>query len=172
MRLFVAVDPPADAVADLAALTRGLHVATVRPEQWHVTVAFLGDVEEVAVPGVEAAVARAAGGARRGRVRIAGGGQFGRSILWAGIGGDVDGLHRLAAAVRAELSSVGIDCDERPFHPHLTVARLRGRRSPQDLAALAAYEGPEWPLDDVRLIRSWLGTTGEYEVLRAWPPGG
>jgi 2'-5' RNA ligase len=175
LRLFVAVDPSAEAVQHLATVARGLRTAgRARPESWHVTLAFLGEVEPAALPGIEAALARAAGATHPGRLRVAGGGRFGDAVLWAGLDGDLDALQNLAATVRSELVNVGASTvDGRPYRPHLTLAR-RGRREPvaalrSDVAALAGYRGPEWPLDQLRLMRSWLGAEAKHELIRAWP---
>jgi 2'-5' RNA ligase len=175
MRLFVAVDPSAEAIRHLAEAARGLRVGPVRPEQWHVTLAFLGEVDDARLPAVRGAVAGAAAVARPGRLRIAGGGRFGNAVLWAGLAGDVDALTELAAAVRASLQPAGFPGDDRPYRPHLTLARL-GRRTAgeylrADVATLSGYRGPEWPLDQVRLVRSWLGGSARHETLASWPLG-
>lgn len=171
MRLFVAVDPSPEAVRDLAVAASGLRsVRLLAPERWHVTLAFLGEVSEADVAAVADVVARAAASARPGRLRIAGGGRFGTGVLWAGLDGDVDALVELAAAVRS-----GLPGDDRPYRPHLTLGRPGRRVDPADLradvAALAGYRGPEWPLDEVRLVRTHLGRTVRHETLASWPLG-
>jgi 2'-5' RNA ligase len=173
MRLFVAVDPSPEAIADLTAAARELRIGRrARPDRWHVTVAFLGEVDDGRLPEVRTAVARAAARARAGRLRIAGGGRFGDAILWAGLAGDIDALRDLSASVHVE---VGIDGDGRPYRPHLTLARRGSADTPADLhadiAALDCYRGPDWPLDEVRLLRSRFGEPGEheeYEQLDSW----
>lgn len=170
LRLFVAVDPSPQAIRHLRALTRDLRLAgRGRNEDWHVTLAFLGEVEPEAVPGIETALARVAAVARPSRLRIAGGGRFGDAVLWAGLAGDVDALTALAGAVRSGLH-LG---DDRPFRPHLTLAR-RGRREPvsalrADVQALSGYVGPDWPLDRLHLMRSRFPQVAGYETLASWP---
>jgi 2'-5' RNA ligase len=173
LRLFVAVDPSPEAVRHLTAATRDLRLAgRGRKEDWHVTLAFLGDVEPAAVPGIETALARVAAAARPSRLRVAGSGRFGDAVLWAGLTGDVDALIALAEAVRSALQ-LG---DDRPFRPHLTLAR-RGRREPvsalrADVDALADYAGPHWPLDRLHLMRSRFPQVRGYETLASWPLAG
>ncbi|GIE98601.1 RNA 2',3'-cyclic phosphodiesterase [Paractinoplanes rishiriensis] len=179
MRLFVAAYPPAEACDDLAARLAGLHVmragergVNTRParrETWHVTLAFLGDVPDEKAPRAVTALERAAAGPPP-TLRLAGGGRFGRgrfTILWVGVDGDRDGLVRLSRSVRRELKRERLPFDDRPFKPHLTIARPGDRidraEVEADRADLAAYAGPEWPVSTVELIRSHLGPNPWYE---------
>ncbi len=170
MRLFVAVDPSPEAARHLAVAMRGVRLAA-RPgtEDWHVTIAFLGEVAAADLPTIEAALARAAASAPPGRLRVAGSGRFGDAVLWAGLDGDLDALTTLAEKVRAEL---GAGFDERPFRPHLTLAR-RGRHEPvaalkSDVAMLADYQGPDWPMDRLNLMRSRFPQVQGYESIGSW----
>lgn len=183
-RLFVAVDPPAEAVAHLGLLVDSLLVnqaddgsrvarLTAR-EGWHVTLAFLGAVPTWQTGDATRALIRAvrpAPGPSDGvpggpQVCFAGGGTFGRegfAILWAGLGGDVPGLCRLAEAVRRELGRAGMSFDARAFRPHLTISRPGARVAPDlvaaDVATLNTYEGPLWTVDAVHLVASdWVDT--------------
>src|SRR6185369_1698033 len=138
-------------------------------DRWHVTLAFLGDVATERIPSAAEALDRAwraeagqpGGAAGPLTVRFAGGGLFGSgasAILWAGIGGDVEALRRLARAVRRELDRVGLPFDDRPFRPHLTIsrpgARIEPERLAQDVTTLAAYEGPQWTVEAPHLVAS------------------
>ena len=179
MRLFVAIDPPPAALEHLAALVDDL--GTVRAgvrvtarSLWHVTLAFLGEVPEDRLPRVIAAVDRAVDTGPTGtRLRLAGGGRFGRgrfTILWAGMDGDLVPLRK--AATRA-LKSRRLAFDDQKFHPHLTLARP-GDKVPReviaaDLAALADYAGPQWTVDRLVLYRSHLGPRPSYEPLHVAP---
>lgn len=108
------------------------------------------------------------------RLRVAGGGKFGRSrftTVWAGLDGELDRLRGLAAAIRRELKRARLPFDAKPFRPHITLARP-GDRLPaetvaRDLATLQGYRGPEWTVTDVRLVRSFLGPEPRYETLAA-----
>jgi RNA 2',3'-cyclic 3'-phosphodiesterase len=181
MRLFVAVYPPEPALAHLAGMVAGLHLgradavgANVRltpRERWHLTVAFLGEVEPDRVPDAQDALGKAvAGWEGAPRLRLAGGGRFGRgrfTILWAGTGGDVASLTQLAGSVRRQLKRARVPFDHKPFRPHLTLARPGDRLSPTevaaDLAVLRAYQGPFWTVGELRLVRSHLGPNPVHE---------
>jgi 2'-5' RNA ligase len=196
VRLFVAAYPPTRVRDDFAGLVarlgvgqpreRGRSVRLAPVEQMHVTVAFLGDVADEKVDAARLAVDRAVKGAEPFTIRVAGGGTFGRgrfTILWAGLrpvdhgqtpgGAGSAGLTRLAKAVRRELKAARLPYDPKPLRPHLTVARPGDRVTADelaaDLASLGAYEGPEWTVDEIRLMRSHLGPHPTYDVLHTAP---
>ncbi|GLZ80871.1 hypothetical protein Afil01_56780 [Actinorhabdospora filicis] len=166
-RLFAALYPSAAAVTDLELVTAALP-SLKRPapsHQWHVTIAFVGVAGDPAP--VRAALAEAGG--RTLRLRVAGGGAFGRpgrdSVLWAGLEGDLAGLHALGDDVRAALDRHGVAYDERPLRPHLTLGRDDRDLGP-DLALLDAYRGPWWETTELLLVES---SGGEYRVLDRYP---
>nr|WP_240940324.1 RNA 2',3'-cyclic phosphodiesterase [Planosporangium flavigriseum] len=189
--MFVAAYPPADVRGDFEDVVRDLVVGQPReqgqsvrlasPENWHVTLAFLGDVPDEKVDDVRLVVDRAVERWRAGResdsgdapaVRIAGGGRFGRNrftTLWAGLSGDVDELGDVADALRRELRAARLPYDNKPFRAHVTIARPGDRITPDeltaDLAALDAYESPPWTVDNIRLMRSQLGPRPAYESM-------
>jgi 2'-5' RNA ligase len=183
MRLFVATYPPAAACDDLErqlarlnvaiAAGRGVNARLARRETWHVTLAFLGEIDDERLPDVDAAVGRAVTGRPAPELRLASGGRFGRgrfTLLWVGVEGE--GLGELARQVRRELKRGRLPHDDKPFKPHLTVARPGDRVDrvavDADRAALAGYRGPAWRADCVELIRSHLGPKPSYDHLSTW----
>ncbi|MCU1463066.1 MAG: 2-5 ligase [Acidimicrobiales bacterium] len=172
MRLFVAVWPPAEAVDAVAKVDRpavdGLRWTT--PDQWHVTMRFLGNVDDPA-PVVASLRDRvrplAPVGVRMGPSL----GRFGRRVLHV----PVSGLESAAAAVAAAVTDaavvspdVGRD-DDRPFHGHLTLARARDRGGVDLRPFDGVVCGPvDWTVDEVTLVRSHLGRGGaRYEIVDA-----
>ncbi len=178
-RLFVAVRPPGATLTELGRFVDQLAVVgagarVTNRELWHVTVAFLGDVAEEQIPDASAALAAAAERAAPVQLRIAGGGRFGRgafTVLWAGIAGqtsqDLSAFGGLARAVRHELRRARLPYDDKPFRPHLTLARPGGRLPDEeiqaDVAALHDYQGTPFAVDDVWLFRSRLGPHPSHE---------
>ena len=161
MRLFVALRPPAAAVADLRARRPRWPSA---PERWHVTLAFLGDVGDAAP--VHAELAQRLRARPCFDLRLEGSGTFGRNgPVWVGVDGDLPALHDLAAQVRDAVTDAGVVLERRTYRPHLTVGK-RGRPSP---ARLAAYRGPSWRAHEVELVRSDLGCTVVHTVLERYP---
>ena len=114
---------------ELAGMVRPLRASMpgrfIPRENWHVTLAFLGDVPEATLPDVEDALDEAAKGI--GRVTLAPDrlGKFGRSAdasFWLGLA-DAPCLTALVTRIREELRAREIGFDDRPFLPHITLAR-------------------------------------------------
>lgn len=178
LRLFVALDLPADVREDLVdALSplraRWQDLKWVRPEGMHVTLAFLGSVDEAALPHVVEALQAAGVRGAPVQARLDGtGGSFGGRVLWARLV-DAEPLADLAGLVRGALSSRGIAFDDGPFRPHVTLARVRrGARLPREAAA--SYAGPAvaWTVERVVLYRSQLRRGGAiYTEVAAAPLG-
>ena len=157
MRLFVAVRPTEQARTALARALR-------RPAdpRWHVTLAFLGEQ-----PAPEPFDLTAATAGHQGfSLRVEGGGTFHGSVLFAGLAGDTEALQHLAEDVRAACRDAGALIEDRPFHPHLTLARGKGLRV---APALREHRGPDWPVTEVELVRSVLGRRARHEVLARFP---
>ena len=183
MRLFVAIVPPAAVLDEL-----DVWVGPLRARQhdlrwtdraaWHVTLAFLGQVDEAALarllPSLELAVRRH----RQVQLAFRGAGAFpapGRAnVLWSGLSGDCEALAQLAESMAAGASGVGAPPPDkgRSFQPHLTLARCRVPAEATGLvAALADYHGQRWTADRIHLVRSRLGATEQprYTSLGNWP---
>lgn len=175
MRLFVAVSPSAEAVADLGAVVDGLEVSRANQpghstrlaprDRWHITLAFLGDVPTAKATAAEAAITSAATVAAF-PLCFAGGGTFcrGRSaILWCGVDGDRASLRLLGDSLRRALRRARLPYDRKPLRPHLTISRPGARVPPDaiaaDVATLTGYRGPLWTVDHVQLMVSEMEQT-------------
>jgi 2'-5' RNA ligase len=185
MRLFAALVPPDEALADLDDFLEVRREAGAfrwtQSDQVHVTLAFLADVPDRSLDELVERLGRAAARRTAFTAAIAGGGAFpnvGRArVLWAGLDLDESGrteLDRLATGARAAAAKTGIEVDGQRFKAHLTVARL-GR--PQEVTRwvrlLDAYRGPTWTADTLTLVQSHLGegprNRPRYEVLAELP---
>ena len=170
-RLFLALPIAEDVRTELARVSQdgpsGWH--WVRQEAMHLTLAFLGEVEKERVSAAERALIAGARGIRALDLDAIGMGAFPdlvrAHVLWAGVNGDLEQLmalqERLARALRAE----GFSLDDRPFRPHLTLARLR---SPQPLPSSLdrTLHFGLWRAGEVHLYESRRGPGGvRYEVL-------
>jgi 2'-5' RNA ligase len=183
MRLFVAIAPPAAVLDELDALAGPLR--TGRPDlrwtsrdAWHVTLAFLGQVDESAAVRLLPRLERAARRHHAFRLAFSGAGAFPAAtranVLWSGLSGDRGALARLAESVAAGASRAGAPPPDkgRRFRPHLTLARCRMPADVTELvAALAGYQGAPWTADRIHLVRSRLGATDQprYLTLGSWP---
>jgi len=181
VRLFVALWPPEQAVKELADAIAGVRalepaVRWTRTEQWHLTLAFLGEVAEERLPELNGRLARAARRHPALSLRFAGSGRFGDRVLWTRVEGDREPLRHLAASAAAAARRSGVAVDDRPYRPHLTLARgARGADMRPLVAALASYAGTGWTAEQLHLVRSRLGKgpgrTSAYDTVAAWPLG-
>ena len=163
MRLFVAVWPSEEVLDTVAALPRP-EVKNLRwttHDQWHITLRFLGAVDDP-----DEAVS-ALGRLRAARCEAVLGSEvrrLGSRVLMV----PVAGLDEIAAEVIAATAEVGEPPEDRPFKGHLTLARARGR---VDFRPLAGHPiTGRWPVDEVTLVESRLHPKGaRYETIARVP---
>jgi 2'-5' RNA ligase len=164
--MFVAVWPDDTTVQRLSALdlSAAPGLRTVRPEQWHITLRFLGDVADDLVPALVDGLGRAVR-AVTSPVRCT----IGPATAWFSgarvLQIPVTGLDQMAAAVRQATAPIVPDDGEPSFVGHLTVARRRGRRRP-GTATQAAVAGmvitAEFAVTDLLLVSSELSPEGPH----------
>lgn len=148
------------------------------PENLHVTLKFLGGIDEarlhIVVDALHTAVRRHA----RFSIDVGGLGAFPSAarprVLWAGVAAGDGPLTALAATVDTALVQLGFPREERAFSPHITIGRVREtRRAPGLAEALGAAEGRRFgrvAVDEVTLMRSDLSPRGaRYTPLAALP---
>ncbi|GAB7184262.1 hypothetical protein ATKI12_4093 [Kitasatospora sp. Ki12] len=182
LRVFVALAPPDDAKDELAEALQPAYAGYPRLrwnriEDWHITLAFLGELPSTAVPSLRSALAGLAASHPALRLGLRGGGHFDERLLWSGIDGDLEGLHLLATDVRDLVRSCGIEFNARPLRPHLTLARARRddpTSVPQAAAGLAGFAGRPWRAERLHLVGSNIGRGPgpiHYRDIEAWPFG-
>jgi 2'-5' RNA ligase len=182
MRLFVALDPAPPAVASLRGALSELPplsaLRIMRAEQWHLTLAFYGEVPDSRVDDLSERLSRAASRTAPLTLRLEGAGTFGRQarrahVLWAGLSGDVEQVRRLAERCSAAGRRAGVVMEDRPFRPHLTIGRARGREVDlrDAVAVLSSYVGPAWTETELRLVQSHLGPPTVHDTLATWALG-
>jgi 2'-5' RNA ligase len=149
MRCFVAIDLPDEVLARLEALqarlASGVSSARWTPtEQIHLTVKFLGDVPESVLPDVCDAVSQIAERIASFDLEIRGAGVFpphGQvNIVWAGFAAVPPALLDCQSALEQALAPLGFPPEQRSYHPHLTLARVRDRRDAPALRAAVRGE--------------------------------
>lgn len=171
-RIFVAVTL-APAVREAAARVRGVvereahRFRWVSPENLHLTLRFLGEIRRGRVDMVVEATREAAEGMSPFSLTLAGLGAFpslrAPRVLWVGVAEGADRLVALAGAVDTALRGRHFPGEDRPFHPHLTVARARPGGRPPDLSWLSTPAGPlvgRQDVDSVAVMESLLGPSG------------
>jgi 2'-5' RNA ligase len=152
----------AAAAERLAREVRGREVRWARPETYHLTLRFLGEVEAVRLGALAARVAEAVAGVAPFELRL------GAVVAFPGprrprvIAATVEPeapLAALARCVEAAVVRAGLPPDERPFRPHLTLGRVRDRAHP-DLAAAGPLAAQPFRVAEVVLFRSDLREGG------------
>ena len=183
MRAFLALDLSPAVKGRLGELIRSLSrgrrgIKWSDPEQIHVTLKFFGNLPESGLPGLKAVVERASGTFRPLRISVRGTGSFGPGgrirVVWAGVEEVTGALAGLQAAIEEGLVPLGFPKEDRPFHPHLTLGRLRDPAKDEALAAslagLAEFDGGAFLADRVVLYSSVLTPSGPvYGVVQTWP---
>lgn len=146
MRTFIAIELGAELCERLDRELRRLSKLApqsrwAKPDKLHLTLAFLGEMPDASVPGVDAALARVASRYRPHTLRAQGSGTFGPldcpKVLWVGLSGELNVLGALQRAVAAELAPLGLAPDHEVFVPHLTLARARNPRGDPALGRCA-----------------------------------
>lgn len=182
MRLFLALVPPPEVLDEIDRVLEphrpGWPKLRWLPRaNWHITLTFLGEVDEACVDRLIPRLDRAARRHPPFPLSFGGAGTFPRHtrarVLWADLRGDRRALERLAAATTAAARRAGVPPDRhKRFSPHLSLARSK---APADLralvASLAPFEGSTWTADTIHLVRSHLGRAVRYETLTTWSMG-
>lgn len=140
MRLFIAADLPVavrDALAaeqariKAALADSGSSLKWVKPEHAHLTLVFIGNVEDAGVPAVIDAVA-ADIDLPPFTATFEGAGAFpprgAPRVLWIGVGSGASELVELQRVIASRIAALGLPVEDRAFHPHLTLARWRESR--------------------------------------------
>lgn len=177
-RLFVAVPFPGslwDKFVDVRARFAGEALKWVPAENLHLTLKFLGDVQDDRLPAACAATRRAASGPAFD-VAWEGLGVFPSArrpdVVWVGAGAGRAPLERLAARVEAAFVEAGFAPESRPFHAHLTLARVKRGRPLEGLEA-SDWAAAKFGADAVReiaLMRSDLRPSGPvYQAVDVVP---
>jgi 2'-5' RNA ligase len=172
-RLFVAIRPPED-IRDLLidAMDDCSDFRWQNDEQLHLTLRFTGEVDRPLAEDV--AVALGAVRAPPFELRIHGTGRFEQrnsGALWAGVEPSTP-LAALAAKVERVCQSIGLEPERRAFHPHITLARWKGRRSREIATFLDRTRGlasEPFAVDSFTLFESRLSRHGaHYEEVASY----
>jgi 2'-5' RNA ligase len=176
VRLFVAVDLPAPvrdaSIAQVASLQEMWPVLSwVAPERWHLTLTFLGDVEDTATESLVARLERACGRTQPFDLALGGLGRFDHRVLYLKIHGQVAELRRLAQRTAAAARRTGLDVPRERFRPHVTVARARQRIDLRPVVAALpkAEQSPTWRVREIVLVQSRLGPSPQHELVAHIP---
>lgn len=183
IRAFVAVNLDPTLKEALAGIQERLKatradVGWVKPENLHLTLKFLGQVEEARLEPISEAVASAACGYGSFRLTLGGLGAFPQPraarVVWIGVPEGADLLAGLHARLEEKLEALGFPRETRPFSAHLTLGRVRGpgRREQLATALISTPVGllGEMVIERIHLMKSDLRREGpRYSALNSFP---
>jgi RNA 2',3'-cyclic 3'-phosphodiesterase len=183
-RIFAAVNVSLETVRRLTELQRTLHrevspalrVSWVAPANQHVTLKFYGQVHDAQVEAAMTALRRAAEREPAFRLVTRGVGAFPDTlrprVIWAGLAEGVDRLQALRDRLEETSLALGFAREEKPFHAHVTLGRVRDGREGAEaaLAGHVSFEGLASAVNELVLYESRLQRAGaEYVALARVP---
>ncbi len=185
IRTFVAVLLDEDLRREIARVQAELRklapdMRWVKPDCFHITLQFLGDVPEEGMAQVAAAVKDAAAGIEPFEMTVSGLGVFPNirraRTVWAGVSDGADQLTELAKRVEEALAQAGFKGDEKRFVPHIAICRARERGAPACLAEAIDKTSADKlgvaRVGEVAVMASELTSAGPvYTVLHSLPLG-
>ena len=179
VRTFICIEIPdsiSERIGDLQTRLKAIdaQVSWTRPSNIHLTLKFLGAVEETRIQNVARAVQRAVAGTIEFEIEVGGAGCFPSArnprVLWIGFSEVPDALRQLYSNLEDELDREGFAREKRKFSPHLTIGRLRGPKNATQLAELLIESGfmaERFSASEVIVMRSDLKPTGSIYTPQA-----
>jgi 2'-5' RNA ligase len=175
MRIFVAIELP-ESVRELA----GEHIKLLRgefpkrprvtwehAEKLHITLKFLGEVDENKVVALQSAAEKTAAAFEPFELAVASAGAFPKEgtprVLWLGINDSADVLTRLQHKLEDDCAKAGFQKEPRKFRPHLTIARIRtpeGSNELRERHEQLEFQSETFTVNEIVVIQSELLPTG------------
>ena len=153
-----------------------LNISLVKTDNIHLTLLFLGDVDEDDIPSIKEAFNDSCSVYAPFKVYLKGVGVFPNlrrpRVLWLGLEGEIERLSFLKSDLEERLEPFGIKKEKRGFKAHLTLGRFRksvpGYLLRDVLKKYGNFISEEWLLDELILFRSILKNTGaEYRIIQS-----
>jgi 2'-5' RNA ligase len=183
-RAFVALKPPPVCIAELSGIQAALRKELgsrdykwVDPEQMHITLRFFGSIAGQQVAEIVAKLTKATAGVSSFILRAGTLGCFPSSrkprVLWMGVQDSAQQSALLQRRIQKETGDLGQAPEDRPFSPHLTLARVKepdraGRELLERLLRNEWTLSADWQVSEVLLMQSHLSRQGAtYEILHA-----
>lgn len=180
IRTFIAVKLPEIVLAAIDSVqerlaAHGFNVRWVTTGNIHLTLKFLGEVDEDEVEDIAAALTEAVNGFAPLRLAAAGVGVFPSvkraRVIWVGLSGQLPELAALQRSIEDRLATIGYPPEKRPFSGHLTLGRVKGliaaSRLTTAMGAFRDFTSETFEVDRVVLFKSDLRPTGAmYTELR------
>lgn len=184
MRVFIAIELPAsvhelaeERVRFLRAEFPGVRASWERTEKMHITLKFLGEIDERRLTKVQNSITQAAKNFRPFEISIEETGAFPPRgvprILWLGVKDDSETLSKFQSKLEDEFAKIGFEKEKRKFHPHITLARIRmpdGAKRLRDRHEQLNFQSDIFAVYEIVLIKSVLSSAGSsYTKLSSHP---
>ncbi len=177
-RTFIAIgisDAVRQKIADVQAELKreNARISWTKPENIHVTLKFLGDVEESKIDSIAGVIQKVTENIQSFTVKVKTLGAFPNlrraRVLWMGLENVSAELTQIAEGIETGLSQLGFPKEERKFSPHLTIGRVKSALSNRFVEKFQSYafEGGEFKVEEIILMKSDLHPAGAiYTRLR------
>lgn len=152
-----------DLIAGLRKEFSNLRVSWEKAEKLHLTLKFLGDVDEKKLDVLTKAVENVANQIEKFTIQIAETGQFGKRVLWLGVKDGAWNLLKIHDLLENECEKIGFARETKKFNPHLTIARLRETNKSSNLVKKHLqnnFEGDEFEVSEIVIYESQILPTG------------
>ncbi len=174
IRTFIAIKIPDDIQRKLSGIQdklkqSGAHVSWVKPDNIHLTLKFLGNMEEQRIPDITACIEKSAASVKPFQLQVGYAGAFPNvrfpRVIWVGVTDDeTNSLKTLQSGLSSCLGTLGFQEENERFQPHLTLGRVRSQKSRSSLLRAIESMVNIWvgqiSVDIVYLVRSELRPTG------------
>jgi len=175
IRTFIAIELPSTVHKALDNFARELRkteapVSWVKANRIHLTLKFLGNVSAEQISGIQTTLQQIAASALPFRLRPSGCGAFPSlkqmRVVWVGLYGDDEILGRLQAKVEEAMAALDFKPEDRPFKPHLTLGRVKGRQHlrllQEALLANQQFQAEAFDVTELVLYKSELRPEGAH----------
>jgi RNA 2',3'-cyclic 3'-phosphodiesterase len=173
IRTFIAIEIPGNIISKIRELQEGIKkysfkIRWVRPENIHLTLKFLGDIEAVNIDEIAEAISKTVTGYTSISLKAKGIGVFPGikrpRVLWVGLTGQSESLVRLQKTLDENLQTLGFPGEKRPFRGHLTMGRIKAnidvKKFGDALMAFRSFETETFTAGQLVLYKSELKPSG------------
>ncbi|HPA14678.1 MAG TPA: RNA 2',3'-cyclic phosphodiesterase [Desulfobacterales bacterium] len=173
LRSFIAFELPEKIISSIRKVQEeikayGFAMRWVRPENIHLTLKFLGNINQADIPEIRKRMSETAEKYSPMRLAAKGIGVFPGikrpRVLWVGLNGQIDSLIGLQKTIDEKLEAIGLPRENRAFKGHLTLARVKGHidsnRLGEAMKEVGGFESEAFIVDQIVLFKSELKPGG------------
>jgi len=173
IRTFIAFKLPKNIISSIRKIQEDIKsyafkARWVNPENIHLTLKFLGDINSTDIEKVSEAIINTVNGHAPISLGLKGAGVFPGikrpRVIWVGLGGEIEKLASIQNDIEESLEELEFPREKRPFRGHLTLGRIKGKIDPKKLLDVMKkfekFESELFIADQIYLFKSDLKSTG------------